>query len=82
MYGVFLTPIIYTISIPNKYLNAYYFLNPLAYPIEEMKASFFGITGHWNSPSHLISFLLSLVLWSLIAILVKHKLSFKVVDYL
>ena len=82
MYGVFLTPIIYTISIPNKYLNAYYFLNPLAYPIEEMKASFFGITGHWNSPSHLISFLLSLVLWSLIAIIVKHKLSFKVVDYL
>ena len=82
MYGVFLTPIIYTISIPNKYLNIYYFLNPLAYPIEEMKASFFGVSGKWNSLDHLISFILSLILWSLVAIIVKHKLSFKVVDYL
>ena len=81
-YGVFLTPIIYTITIPKEYLKLYYFLNPLAYPIEEMKASFFGINGSWRTTEHLLSFILSVILWILIAIIVRKKLGLKVADYL
>ena len=81
-YGVFLTPIIYTIAIPKEYLKIYYFLNPLAYPIEEMKASFFGISGTWQSLEHFISFILSVILWSLIAMVIRKKLGLKVADYL
>ena len=81
-YGVFLTPIIYTITIPKEYLKIYYFLNPLAYPIEEMKASFFGISGQWKAPEHLFSFILSVIFWILIAMIVKKRLGLKVADYL
>jgi polysaccharide ABC transporter, permease protein len=81
-YGVFLTPIIYTITIPKEYLKLYYFLNPLAYPIEEMKASFFGVNGSWRTSEHLLSFILSVILWILIAIIVRKKLGLKVADYL
>ena len=81
-YGVFLTPIIYTIAIPKEYLKIYYFLNPLAYPIEEMKASFFGISGTWQSLEHFISFILSVILWILIAMVIRKKLGLKVADYL
>ena len=81
-YGVFLTPIIYTIAIPKEYLKIYYFLNPLAYPIEEMKASFFGISGTWQSLEHFISFILSVIFWVLIALIVRKRLGLKVADYL
>ncbi len=81
-YGVFLTPIIYTIAIPKAYLKIYYFLNPLAYPIEEMKASFFGVSGVWRAPEHLLSFILSVSFWVLIAIIVRKRLGLKVADYL
>jgi ABC-2 type transporter len=81
-YGVFLTPIIYTIAIPKAYLKIYYFVNPLAYPIEEMKASFFGVSGVWQSPAHLLSFILSVIFWVLIALIVRKRLGLKVADYL
>ena len=81
-YGDFLTPIIYTITIPKEYLKIYYFLNPLAYPIEEMKASFFGISGLWQAPEHLFSFILSIIFWILIAMIVRKRLGLKVADYL
>ena len=81
-YGVFLTPIIYTIAIPKAYLKIYYFVNPLAYPIEEMKASFFGISGTWQSLEHFISFILSVILWILIAMVIRKRLGLKVADYL
>ena len=81
-YGVFLTPIIYTIAIPQEYLKIYYFLNPLAYPIEEIKAAFFGVNGSWESTAHLTSFILSVILWTVISMIVKRKLGTKVADYL
>ena len=81
-YGVFLTPIIYTIAIPKAYLKIYYFVNPLAYPIEEMKASFFGVSGVWQSPAHLLSFILSVIFWVLIALIVRKRLGLMVADYL
>ena len=51
-------------------------------PIEEMKASFFGISGLWQAPEHLFSFILSIIFWILIAMIVRKRLGLKVADYL
>ena len=47
-----------------------------------MKASFFGVSGVWQSPAHLLSFILSVIFWVLIALIVRKKLGLKVADYL
>lgn len=82
MYGVFLTPIIYTIKIPDDFLGIYYFLNPLAFPIEELKSVFFGVSGNWNRIEYLLAYIAALIFWILLAWFVDKKLSSKVADYL
>lgn len=43
MYGIFVTPIFYTLPIPPAYQALYYVLNPLAYPLLLLKSVFFPI---------------------------------------
>ncbi len=40
-YGVFLTPIIFPLPIPEKYKTLYYYINPLAFALEAIKSPFF-----------------------------------------
>lgn len=82
MYGVFLTPIIYPLSIPESYLGLYYFANPLAYPVEQLKAVFFGAGGSWDHIEYFYCFLAAICLWGIIAWIVNRKMSSKVADYL
>lgn len=44
VYGVFLSPIIYYVSIPEKLLTLYYSVNPFAFPLELAKSAFFHVT--------------------------------------
>ena len=41
VYGVFLSPIIYYVNVPEKLLTLYYSVNPFAFPLELAKSSFF-----------------------------------------
>lgn len=82
MYGVFLTPIIYPLEIPEKYLKLYYFINPLAFPIEEIKMAFFGDAGNWEKIEYFIPFLLAIIMWAVIALFIDKKMGSKVADYL
>lgn len=82
MYGVFLTPIIYTLPIPEQFLGLYYFLNPLAFPIEAIKSVFFENTGSWNTWGHFLCYILAVVMWICIAFVIDKKLRSKVADYL
>lgn len=84
IYGVFLTPILYTIPIPENYTVIYYALNPLAFPLENMKIAFFKD----YSPILIydvriwLTHTAVLVTLIMIAYKVKKKLENKVVDYL
>ena len=82
-YGVFLTPVIYTLPIPKKYEVLYYSLNLLAYPLQNLKSIFFT-----SQPSRFadinitLGYLSAMVFWLLIALFIHYKLSKRVVDFL
>lgn len=81
-YLVFLSPIMYSIDIPLKYQNLYYFINPLAYPIEGMRSVFFVSQGNWDQWGHCAGYLLAVLAWSLAAWTINKKLGGRVTDFL
>ena len=82
-YGVFLTPIIYPIPIPEKYSVLYYSTNLIAFPLENIKSVFFDSTPklYFNLELLLAHSIFTIVLL-LIALKVHFKLNDKVIDYL
>lgn len=83
MYGCFLTPIMYTLPIPEKFMALYIFVNPLVMPIESIRTIFFETNVFlWRVPQYLFAYIASIVFWILIAFLVDKKLKGKVADYL
>lgn len=81
-YFVFLSPIMYSIEIPEKFQNLYYFCNPLAYPIEAVRSVFFASQGNWEQWDHLASYLLAVCVWCLAAWFINKKLGGRVTDFL
>lgn len=84
MYGVFLTPILYKIPIPEDYQVLYYTVNPLAFPLENMKVALFSdystvLIYNLNIWVAHTFFLLILIYFSY---LVKRKFENNIVDYL
>lgn len=82
-YGIFLTPIIYQIPVPEKYETLYYSVNLLALPLANLKSVFFSdqlpmYTNMTLMLSHLtvLLCLFGASLWT------HHKISDKVVDFL
>lgn len=83
MYGCYLTPIMYTLPIPEKFLPLYYFVNPLAIPIESMRAIFFKPdVPLWENPVFMSCYIGAELMWVIIAVIVNHKFKNKVADYL
>lgn len=82
-YGCFLTPIMYTLPIPENYLPLYYFIDPLAIPLECMRTIFFDTEQYlWKMPEYLFSYLGAVAFWIIVARLVDQKLKGKVADYI
>lgn len=83
MYGVFLMPIIYPIQIPEKYMYIYYFLNPVAFPLINLRNIFFN-TGDflWSNKEYTLAYILGIVVWIMLAWIINLKLKHKVADYL
>lgn len=82
-YGCFLTPIMYTLPIPEKFMTLYIFVNPLVMPIESIRTIFFETEVFlWRTPNYLIAYIGSIIFWMLMAAFVDKKLKGKVGDYL
>lgn len=82
-YGCFLTPIMYTLPIPEDYLALYYFADPLAVPIESIRTIFFHTEEViWECPAYIAAYVGAVVFWLAAALLVDYKLKGKVADYL
>lgn len=82
-YGCFLTPIMYTLPIPEKYLPLYYFADPLAIPIENIRTIFFETDVFlWETPIYMLAYIGAIVLWGTVAAAVNCKLGKRVADYL
>lgn len=83
MYGCFLTPIMYTLPIPEKYMFIYLFANPLVVPIESIRTIFFKTDVFlWENSLYMLSFFGAILFWIVIAYIINRKLSGKVADYL
>ena len=82
MYGVFLSPIIYTLPIPKKFLGLYYFLNPIAFPLENIRSIFFNTEGLWKNINYTLCYLLGSITYITIAYIVNKKMHSKVADFL
>lgn len=83
MYGCFLTPIMYTLPIPEKYMALYLFINPLVVPIESIRTIFFETDVYlWKNSLYMLSYVLSIVFWIFIAYFINKKFKDKVADYL
>lgn len=83
IYGVFLMPIIYPVQISEEYMPLYYCINTVAFPLETIRSVFFdSSTNLWKNPVYVFSYLLGVVLITLLAIVVNKKLRKKVADYL
>lgn len=82
-YGCFLTPIMYTLPIPEKFLPLYYFVDPLAVPLECLRTVFFETKVYiWKNPVYMMSYLSAILFWLIVAFFVDKKLRDKVADYL
>ncbi|MDC1165450.1 ABC transporter permease [Candidatus Thioglobus sp.] len=84
IYGVFLTPILYKIPIPENYQVLYYTFNPLAFPLENMKIAFFSnystvLVGNSNI---WVSHTFFLLVISYFSYRVKKRFESNIVDYL
>ncbi len=82
MYGVFLSPIMYTLPIPNQFLGLYYFVNPIAFPLENIRSIFFESSGLWNNINYTICYLAGTIFYIMLAYVVNKKLHSKVADFL
>jgi len=82
-YGVFLTPIIYQLPIPERYQILYYSINLLAFPIENLKSIFFNTPMlFYQSIALTSSYFAVLMLLFLLACYVYRKLNNKLADFL
>ncbi|MFC1566323.1 ABC transporter permease [bacterium] len=82
-YGVFLTPIIYNIPVPEKYRSLYYSLNLLVVPLENLKTVFFNYDVHlYKNPMLMFQHSSLVILLFVVSLLINKKLNKKVVDYL
>lgn len=81
-YGVFMTPIIYPLPIPDKYLTLYFGSNVLAFPIELIKCQFFVYETKIFDMHIIAAHICSLIILAVVATIVHKKMSDKVADYL
>lgn len=81
-YGVFMTPIIYPLPVPDQYLVPYFFTNVLAFPIELIKMQFFVYETKIMDSYIIIAHIVSLLILCAVAAIVHRKISDKVADYL
>lgn len=82
-YGCFLTPIMYTLPIPEHYLVLYYFADPLSVPIECIRTIFFDTEDViWKHPEYIAAYAGAVILWLAVAVFADYKLKGKVADYL
>ena len=81
-YGVFMTPILYPLPIPDEYIVPYFATNVLAYPIELIKCQFFDYNTKIFNEHVLLVHLCSLVVLMAVAAVIHRKMSDKVADYL
>ena len=83
MYGVFLMPIIYPISLDEAYMPIYYFFNPVAFPLINLRTIFFGAGNFlWSDSKYVVAYIAGITMWVMLAWLVNAKLKHKVADYL
>lgn len=83
-YGVFLTPIIYTLPIPKNMMGLYYGINALAVPIDLFRQGLFGNSSATQSIEPLeivINFFVCIVLL-LVGVVMHMRFGRKVMDYL
>jgi ABC-type polysaccharide/polyol phosphate export permease len=81
VYGVFLSPIIYYVSVPEELQPVYYAVNPFAFPLELAKSAFFPVTprmGH-NAP-WLGGYLLAVAALTILALSVMKRFEGKARD--
>lgn len=82
-YGVFLTPIIYVLPIPERYATLYYFLNPLSFPIINLKSVFFvNDKALYSNPDLVIVHAVAILLLMIMARVVYKNINHRVVDFL
>ena len=82
-YGIFITPIIYHITIPPKYQLLYYSTNLLALPLEALKSIFFVAQEKTYLLPHLLPcYFVSLAVLCLVSLYTYKKLSHKMIDFL
>ena len=83
LYGVFLTPIIYTIPIPERWLPLYYFCNPIAFVLTNLHYAYFKTSPLlWAIPRFVALHLASLFVLSVLAVFTSRKLHERVADLL
>ncbi len=82
MFGVFLTPIMYSLNIDEKYLGIYYSANPLALPIEQMRSLFFKPNDCCYSIKYTLLYFAVIGAFIVLAVFVDNKFKKKVSDYL
>jgi ABC-type polysaccharide/polyol phosphate export permease len=83
IYGCFLTPIMYTLPIPKNFIPLYLFVNPLVFPLENIKYIFFENTQlYLQNPVYCLSYAASVVFIVLAAFVIDWKLKDRVADYL
>lgn len=81
-YGVFMTPILYSLPVPEQYRVAYFGLNILAYPIEMLKLQFFEYKTLTIDYYVLLVHVIGIIFLCSLAIFVHKKINKKVADFL
>lgn len=81
-YGVFMTPILYSLPVPETYRVLYFGVNVLALPIEMMKLQFFEYKSLLIDGNVVLVHLISVFVLACLALLAHRSLSDKVADYL
>ena len=81
-YGVFMTPILYSLPVPENYRVLYFGVNVLALPIEMMKLQFFEYKTLTIDSNVFLAHGIAQLILLLLAVLVHKRTSDKVADYL
>ncbi len=83
IYGIFISPVIYTIPIPDDMVYLYYSLNPIAFPLEMVKSYFFPLTPRMEQDFYWqIIYFLSLFLLLILGYVFMKKIELNIRDSL
>ncbi len=82
-YGIFATPVIYHIPVPERFKLVYYAINLLALPLETLKSIFFTEQEKtYQNPEILLTYVISLSVLCILSAWIYKKLNSKIIDYL